>query len=269
MKQSWSFLLVTAFLLVGCDFGKENREAAVAIQKVNVEAAQQCEAKLRGLKRVPIAGTGGKLFLDTERVPNWAVSRDFKLGDECGAKRLASETEVFYWNGKDVIPRSLWLAKGKSLAEIPQDCPVILAQIYFGRLKNCSGIEGECTAKPLDVNSNPPHLHMAPLDNYPLDAYLSPETGTVGLSIRDWKREDGWPRSVSCGYQHSKLHGKTLEEIKRFKHSGLGFTCQIDFYDFIFRGGWSRTDFQADKPESIKGLRAVHKYLNDSIIEEK
>ncbi|MDO9010120.1 MAG: hypothetical protein Q7U80_18025, partial [Thiobacillus sp.] len=69
MKWIVAIVIAACMGLAGCDFGKKEREANEAIYKARAEAARQCEAKLKGLKRVPIANTGGKLFLDAERLP--------------------------------------------------------------------------------------------------------------------------------------------------------------------------------------------------------
>ena len=172
IRQLW-LLLFLLLLLTGCDFGKKEREAAEAIYKANAEAAKQCEAKLRGLKRVPIAGTGGRLFLDAERLPMWTISRGFRLGDECAAAQLGWESQAFYWTKEKIIPEHIWLWRdGQTLIEAAKhkDWVIIHANVYLGTPESCerSLTYSKDCRRPL---SDKEKIGVIRLKNYPVDAW--------------------------------------------------------------------------------------------------
>lgn len=270
MKSIWIYILAAALGLAGCDVG--DRKAAAAIYKANAEAAKQCEAKLKGLKRVPIAGTGGKLFLDAERLPMWAISRGFKPGDECGANGL-QESERFYWTRDKFIPQYIWLwREGRTLVEAArhQDWISISADVYFG-------IHGSCESSPtptMQCGKKPPNkdeVGVIRLKNYPSDAWpLRDPRAKINnryfLSLRNWPKENGWPRTMelSCDVKGS------VSEIENLDFRGKPGICLIDFYEFKFKAGSAKITFAVKDLDRITPvLQAFQKYLNDSIIEEE
>lgn len=265
MKPVWTYILFAVLGLAGCDVG--DRNAAAAMNKANAEAAKQCEAKLKGLKHVPIVGTGGKLFLVAERLPSWAINREFRVGDECGASAIATETEMFYWTGKKTIPQSVWLKAGHSLTERPgpQDWFPLGAQIYFGLPKNCNGNPDGCEALK-DQPWNVPDKIIR-LKKYPIDAVPAPNPKHgYSFALREWPMDSGRPRMLRCGVSG----GKSDSEIENLNFEGKPLACGLDFYAFSFKAGTARIAFSSNEFTRITpALRALHQYLNDSIIEEK
>lgn len=270
MKQVWLYILATALGLAGCDVG--DRKEAAAIYKANTEAAKQCEAKLKGLKRVPIARMSGKLFLDAERLPMWAISRGFSTEDDCGANGL-QESESFYWTGDKFIPQYIWLWKdGHTLVEAArhQDWIMISADVYFGIPGNCKSSPTptmQCGEKPPDKDE----AGVIRLKNHPIDAWPARDPKLGGrpiyfLSLRDWPKENGWPRTMrlSCEIEGS------VSEIENLEFGDKPGICQIDFYDFKFKAGSARINFAVKDLDRITPvLQAFQKYLNDSIIEKE
>lgn len=264
MKNILVFLLAP-MLLFGCDFGGTDREAAEAIYEANAEAAKQCEAKLRELKRVPIAGTGGRLFLDAERLPNSAISRGFRQGDECGVVQLGWAYEIFYWTGKEIIPAAVWLKAGHSLAERPgpQDWMPLGAMVHLGQPIDCKKNTARCVEVPPIVDET----GMIRLKNYPLDAWpvRDPKVqglNIYGLSLREWPMDNGRPRGLNCT---GGVSGKSEAEIERRLAS---ISCELDFPQFQFKAGSARVGFSSkDFKRITPALLALQQYLNDSITE--
>lgn len=267
MRRTLPIALI-ALLAVGCDFGKEEREATEAIYRANAEAAKQCEAKLRGLRRVPIAGTGGKLFLDAERLPMWQVSRGFRVGDECAVIGL-QESEGFYWTGEKFIPQHVWVFRdGRSLVEAEQhkDWIRISADVFFGIAPDCKSAPTPRCAMNLPDKST---SDVIPLKNYPIDAW--PEKHPDGkkryrLALRDWPDEAGWPRMID---QTCEVNGLAPDQIRDLDFSGKSGVCQLDFVNFRFKNFWAHIGFPAkDLGRITPVLQAFQQYLNESIIEE-
>lgn len=265
IRQLW-LLLFLLLLLTGCDFGNKEREAAEAIYKANAEAAKQCEAKLRGLKRVPIAGTGGRLFLDAERLPMWTISRGFRPGDECAATQLGWAYEIFYWNGKEIIPQVVG-SKGKYTSlnrpDNTQYWITLGALVRIGQSIECN--------KQLQCNEQLPPIDevgVIRLKNYSLDAWPmmpDPKTQRVNqyrLSLRDWPMEIGRPRWLMCS---GDVSGKTAAEIERRLES---ISCELDFSEFHFKAGYARVGFSSKEFKHITpALKTLQQYLNESIID--
>ena len=270
MKQVWIYILATALGLAGCDVG--DRKAAAAMNKANAEAAKQCEAKLKGLKRVPIARMKGKLFLDAERLPMWAIGRGFRVGDDCGANQL-QESERFYWTGDTLIPQFIWLKAGHTLVEAEgnQNWVSISTQVFFGIPLDCKSTPTpapamKCGEKPPDKDE----AGVIRLKNYPSDAWPLRDprekiNNRYFLSLRDWPKENGWPRTMglSCDVKGS------VSEIENLDFRGKPGACQLDFYEFKFKAGSARINFPVKELHRITPiLQAFQQYLNDSIIEE-
>lgn len=264
MRRTLLMALI-ALLAAGCDFGKRERDAAEAEHIANVEAAKQCDAKLKGLKRVPIAGTGGKLFLDAERLPNWAISRGFRQGDECGVVQLGWAYEIFYWTGKEITPAAAWLKAGHSLAERPgpQDWIPLGAMVFFGQSIDCKKNPDGCVKEPPVVDET----GMIRLKNYPLDAWPIRDPKVQGqnlysLSLREWPMENGRPRGLNCT---GGVSGKSEAEIESHL---VSISCELDFPQFKFKAGSARVGFSSkDFKRITPALQALQKYLNDSIFE--
>ena len=259
-------LLAPPLLLMGCDFGANERKAAEAIYKSNAEAANQCEAKLRDLKHVPIAGTEGRLFLDAERLPMWAIDRGYKSGDDCGVVQLGWAYEIFYWNGKEIIPQVVG-SKGKYTSlnrpDNTQYWITLGALVRLGRSIECN--------KQLQCNEQLPPIDevgVIRLKNYPLDAWPMPDPKTqrvnqYRLSLRDWPMENGRPRWLMCS---GDVSGKTAVEIERRLES---ISCELDFSEFHFKAGSARVGFSSKEFKHITpALKAFQQYLNNSIIEK-
>ena len=278
MKQVWIYILATALGLAGCDVG--DRKAAAAMNKANAEAAKQCEAKLKGLKHVPIVGTGGKLFLVAERLPSWAINREFRVGDECGASQISTESEIFYWIGKEIIPQSVWLARGHSLLELQPDWLGFLVIPGFGLPRACVNDPKLCDSSA----SRPPYDYPAELTvrlkKYELDYRLPRGTNSgqvkfdvghndMGFAMRGWPTEDGKARFISCsGFPHPAV--RTIKEIEEMDFKNMPLSCQVNSPNFRFKEGGARINFGSGAltPEIVTALRATHQYLNDSIIQE-
>ncbi len=262
--------VVASVGLAGCDWRKKEREATEALYKAHAEAAKQCEAKLRGLKRVPIAGTGGKLFLDAERLPMWELNggRFFQSGDECAVRGL-EHVQAFYWTGEKFIPQHVWLFRdGRSLVEAAQhkDWVVIYAHIFFGIAPDCkSAPTPRCAINPPDKSTS----DVIPLKNYPIDAW--PEKHPDGkkryrLALRDWPDEGGWPRMIG---QTCDVEGLAPDQIRDLDFSDKSGACELDFTDFRFQNFWAHIGFSAKDLDRITPiLQAFQQYLNESIIEE-
>lgn len=274
MKQVWIYILATALALAGCDVG--DREATAAYYKANAEAAKQCEAKLRGLKRVPIPGTDGKLFLKAERLPSWEVSRGFVAGDECG---VATSEDMFYWTGKEVIPQSVWLATGHSLLELKPHWLGLIVKSGFSARRDCATHPDPCDPRELRPSYEYPAELTVRLKKYELD-YRAPrgtnsgqvkfDVGhTMGFAMRGWPTEDGKARFIVCsGFPSHAV--RTIKEIEEMDFTNMPVFCQVDSSDFLFKAGGARINFGSGAltPEIVTALRATHQYLNDSIIQE-
>lgn len=269
----WIFLVLPP-LLMGCDFGKNEREAADAIYKSNADAAKKCEAKLRGLKRVPIAGTDGKLFLNSEVLSMWNISRDFRVGDECGAKDLGA-TQTFYWDGESIISQHNWIYRDKkSQWLIDEKWISFSADVIFGTPNTCK-THHKNTA--LNCNVMPPdkdQYGVIRLKHHPLDAWPVRDQRqknvhlSYQLSLRDWPKDNGWPRTLRYACELKGMSESEIENIifsKDSKHR----VCELDFYDFDFNAGSARINFDIKHANQITTiLKNFQKYLNDAISEE-
>ena len=276
MKWTVGIVVAASIGLAGCDPWEKERKANEAIYKANDDAARQCEAKLRGLKRVPIARTGGKLFLDAERLPMWQVSRAFRVGDECAVDWLG-QSAGFYWTGETFIPHHILLIRDRhSLVEAEEqhkDWITIYADVFFG-------IPGTCESTPenrsLNCGKPPPNkekVGVIRLKNHPLDAWpvrdrrQSDKPIGYVLSLRDWPKENGWPRLMSVSCALKELDSDKIENLN-FNDSRGGI-CVLDFTYFKFKAGSALITFAVKDMDRITPvLKAFQQYLNESIIEE-
>lgn len=285
MRQVWLYILATALGLAGCDVG--DRKEAAAIYKANAEAAKQCEAKLKGLKRVPIAGAGGKLFLDAERLPSWAITRSyihFKPGTECGAGVL-HEGQIFYWTGNEVVLQAAWLAQGHSLLDRPgpQDWfPVLASLVGIGLPKICNESPGGCEALveqeernwEEDLRRKYPVGRIVQLKHYPIDISIpvgweaNPKLA-ASLLLREWPKKNGGKRALNCSGKDVIFRSMTDKEIENITFDDKDpLVCQLDGSEFRFRWGSARIVFTSNDFNRITPiLQSIEKYLTDSIIE--
>lgn len=274
MIQLW-LLQVFTLLLTGCDLGKKERDAAEAIYKANAEAAKQCEVKLKGLKRIPIAGTSGKLFLDTEKLSMWKLSRDFRVGDECGAEDLGIR-QTFYWDGARIISKHNWIFRDKkSPWLIDKSWISISADVFLGLPSSCKTAPENtmlnCDKLPPDKDKyGVIQLKHHPLDAWPVrDQRRKNELLFYQLSLRDWPKEDGWPRKLRYACELSGMSESEVENII-FNSDNKHRLCQLDFYDFKFKAGTARINFDIKHANQITTvLREFQKYLNDAISEDQ
>lgn len=267
MKRIILALVAAITCLTGCDLGKQEREAAEKIYKANSVARKQCEAKLQGLKQVPIAGTGGKLYLDADKLPIWNISRGFRSGDECGATQLGFAYETFYWNGQKIIPKYIWIQQdGHSLMNKPKDWMSFIALVRFGQTIERKIKYPEPSIDKLQTREE---VRVIRLKNYPLDAWPVPNPKAQDkfdyrLSLREWPIDNNRPRFLDCS---GDISGKTSAEIES---SLEPLACQLDFPQFHFKAGAARISVPLKKIKDITpALQAFQQYLNDSIIEKE
>lgn len=238
------------------------------------EESKKCNQKLAGMEHVPILG--GSL-LDRTKIPGFHFGSSTRDG-LCIADVLEGS---FWWTGTEL--RTEYQESGK---EKPSSWGHfnVAARLYtrkpstepynMGRktidwpdeltvkLKNYPGLELWLTAPPPSVKN---------------------EFSVTSFVIRDWRRRDGTPRTISCDGLDSPREkivesGMSGTDLLRFNKSqlenldfgDLNAYCTVGLHNFDFAGGDARV---GTGTESLRGasiaLQMISEYLSNSIITGK
>jgi hypothetical protein len=239
---------------------------------------QACRDSFAGVTRIPILGGG---YIDTARFAFHVPT--MKVTDEgaCGAVAFVAD---FYWTGEKIIPNSPKFT-GLNPDEIPPHWRLLQVAAELANRK----LNLQCQAQfdpnkcpdptykaPVPPSTWPEHLIVRP-NAYPgleiwLDAVRDPRPTGFGFIMRDWKRWDGvTPRHVSCSADHVEfpIHTMTPAELEHLDFGQRTFPCEVWFNDFDFKGGAARISTGTEAlREIVPALKALQKYLSDSIIKE-
>ena len=239
----------------------------------------QCRQDLAKDPLVPIVGGG---FLDTRRFAFNVPTVRYEDG-KCGTDGFQAE---FWWTGEKVVPDH-----PKFTGLSPMHIPKHWTHFNVGALLGNQRKARECKADqnpqkcPELGHKNPgvapdwPEDLVIKLKKYPgleirLNRNAPPEGRWVGLRsfvMSEWPRADGALRVVDCfGLNAHELAKKTNEELSEIDFGNRTAACQVDFWDFQYKGGVARIGTGTEALADIgPALKALQQYLSDSIIREE
>lgn len=272
-KTILKYGLVVAFCcwLVSCYVESERRTEE---RDRSREESKKCSQKLAGMEHVPILG--GSL-LDRTKIPGFHFGSSTRDG-LCIADVLEGS---FWWTGTEL--RTEYQESGK---EKPSSWGHfnVAARLYTRRPSTEPYNMGR---KTIDW----PDELTVKLKNYPgLELWLTApppsiknEFSVTSFVIRDWRRRDGTPRTISCdglGSPRKKIleSGMSGTDLLRFNKSqlenldfgDLNAYCTVGLHNFDFAGGDARVGTGTG---SLRGspiaLQMISEYLSNSIITGK
>ncbi|WP_415770862.1 hypothetical protein [Pseudomonas sp. LB3P38] len=238
------------------------------------EVSKKCSQKLADMEQVPILG--GSL-LDRTRIPGFHFGSSTRDG-LCIADVLEGS---FWWTGTEL--RTEYQESGK---EKPSSWGHfnVAARLYTRKPST------EPYNMGLKVVDWPEEL-IVKLKNYPgLELWLTapPASSKNNFSVtrfvmRDWRRRDGTPRTISCDgldspWKETLESGVSGADLLRFNKSqlenldfgGLDAYCTVGLHNFDFAGGDARVGTGTG---SLRGapmaLQMISEYLSNSIITGK
>jgi hypothetical protein len=238
------------------------------------EVSKKCSQKLAGMEQVPILG--GSL-LDRTRIPGFHFGSSARDG-LCIADVLEGS---FWWTGTEL--RTEYQESGR---EKPSSWGHfnVAARLYT---KKPSTEPYNMGFKVVDW----PEELIVKLKNYPgLELWLNDRPPSIknGFSvtdfvIRDWRRRDGTPRTISCdglgsprkeilesGVSKADLLGFNKTQLENLDFGDLSAYCTVGLHNFDFAGGDARI---GTGTESLLGapiaLQMLSEYLSNAIITGK
>jgi hypothetical protein len=238
------------------------------------QESKKCSQKLASMEHVPILGGG---LLDRTKIPGFHFGSSTRDG-LCIADVLEGS---FWWTGTELRteyqesgkePPSSWghfnvaarlytrkpstepYNMGRKTIDWPDELTV--------KLKNYPGLELWLTAPPPSIKN---------------------EFSVTSFVIRDWRRRDGTPRSISCdgldspgsraserGLSTADLLKLNKTQLELIEFGDLNAYCTVGLHNFDFVGGDARigtgTKSLLGAPEA---LRLLSEYLSRSIITGK
>lgn len=265
--------LVLAICYWVLDFYIEWERMAEA-REYHYQVSKKCSQKLAGMERVPILGGG---LLDRTKIPGFHFGSSTRDG-LCIADVLEGS---FWWTGTEL--RTEYQESGK---EPPSSWGHfnVAARLYISKLST------EPYNMGFKVVEWPEEL-IVKLKNYPgLELWLNEQPPSIknefsvtDFVIRDWRRRDGTPRTISCdglGSPRKRIleSGVSKADLLRFDRAqlenldlgDLNAYCTIGLHDFDFAGGDARIGTGTG---SLRGapmaLQLLSEYLSRSIITGK
>jgi hypothetical protein len=249
-------------------------ERMAEAREYHYQVSKKCNQKLAGMEHIPILGGG---LLDRTKIPGFHFGSSTRDG-LCIADVLEGS---FWWTGTEL--RTEYQESGR---ERPSSWGHfnVAARLYISKLST------EPYNMGLKVVDWPEEL-IVKLKNYPgLELWLTapPPSSKNNFSItrfvlRDWRRRDGTPRTISCdgldspGSRASERGLSTADLLKFNKtqlelidFGNLNAYCTVGLHNFDFVGGDARigtgTKSLFGAPEA---LRLLSEYLSRSIITGK
>jgi hypothetical protein len=272
-KAILKYGLVLALCYWVVDFYIEWERMAEARER-HYQESKKCSQKLASMEHVPILGGG---LLDRTKIPGFHFGSSTRDG-LCIADVLEGS---FWWTGTELRteyqesgkePPSSWghfnvaarlytrkpstepYNMGRKTIDWPDELTV--------KLKNYPGLELWLTAPPPSIKN---------------------EFSVTSFVMRDWRRRDGTPRTISCdgldspgsraserGLSTADLLKLNKTQLELIEFGDLNAYCTVGLHNFDFVGGDARigtgTKSLLGAPEA---LRLLSEYLSRSIITGK
>jgi hypothetical protein len=270
-----SLSLVLFLLLLGCKPGPS--ADGIRAQEYQKQL-DQCRTELAKNPLIPIIGGG---YLDTKYFAFNVPAVRFEEG-QCGTDGFTSD---FYWTGEKIVPAAPKFTGIPPGQPIPKEWLFFQVGAKFGNLKmarHCKdkrGVVPECpeydVPRPLKnllaekkvVPKNYPELEIV-LSNWSMEDMYN-----TSFRMREWPRDDGYPRTISCfaitgaGFDKKPMTREDYENIDFGSHK---FPCQLEYGDFSIKGGAARVHTGTEALRKITpGLKALNAYINQAIIQEE
>jgi hypothetical protein len=270
-RLKYGLVLALCYWVVG--FYLEWERMAEA-REYHYQVSKKCNQKLAGMEHIPILGGG---LLDRTKIPGFHFGSSTRDG-LCIADVLEGS---FWWTGTEL--RTEYQQSGK---EPPSSWGHfnVAARLYISKLST------EPYSMGFKVVDWPEEL-IVKLKNYPgLELWLNEQPPSIknefsvtDFVIRDWRRRDGTPRTISCdglgsprkrtlesGVSKADLLRFDKAELENLDFGDLNAYCTVGLHDFDFAGGDARIGTGTG---SLRGapmaLQLLSEYLSRSIITGK
>lgn len=269
-------LLSGALLLLmqGCSKREEPAE-----QKAYRQQLEACSEQLQKDPLVPIVGGG---YLDTRRLDFNATTVRFEDG-QCGTDGFETS---FYWTGEKIVPAGQKFTGLLPGQETPKHWRRLNVVAQLGNQRKARACQEHFDPKKCvdPKHKNPglpptwPEERIVRPVAYPGLEIWMPEKpfpkGTRGVSfvMKGWPRKDGiTPRTVYCWslpdlFPIEAMSLADLESLDFSKTEKHGYPCDVELWDFDFKGGAARIGTGTEALRDITpALRALQKYISDSV----
>jgi hypothetical protein len=276
--RKWTLSLLLVVLVTGCKPASQDTDKRLADYQARLQA---CVDSMESKTRIPIMG-GGEI--DTPRFAFKVPHKNVTDEGECGAVGFEAE---FYWTGEKIVPNA-----PKFTGLHPTQIPPELQGLRVGAKLGNRRLGQQCK-EHFDPTKCPDPNYKAPAppptwpENltvrpkaYPgleirLQPVRDPRPSGVTFYMTDWPRKDGVsPRGIYC---HSDgvdfpINTMTPAELEQLDFGKRTFPCDVGYASFDFKGGAARistgTEALRDIVPALKALKALQKYLSDSILKE-